>query len=114
MADQPLRFLTLTDVAEILNTSSAQVYALVRRKELKALKMGGRGQWRVEASELEEFIARMYDETDAYIDEHPFTETDENAPTANRHLPGLNNRQFCLRGPGPDPASASPWLREGA
>ena len=52
------RFLTLTDVAEVLNTSSAQVYALVRRKELKAIKIGGRGQWRVEASELEAFIQR--------------------------------------------------------
>src|SRR4051794_20179250 len=40
------RFLTLTDVAEVLNTSSAQVYALVRRGELKAIKIGGRGQWR--------------------------------------------------------------------
>jgi len=79
MADQPARFLTLTDVAEVLNTSSAQVYALVRRKELKALKMGGRGQWRVEASALEDFIARMYDKTETYIDEHPFAETDEHA-----------------------------------
>jgi excisionase family DNA binding protein len=66
------RFLTLTDVAEVLNTSSAQVYALVRRKELKAIKIGGRGQWRVEASELEAFIQRMYDQTDTFIDEHPF------------------------------------------
>jgi len=82
MADQPPRFLTLTDVAEILNTSSAQVYALVRRKELKALKIGGRGQWRVEASELEAFIGRMYDKTDVYIDEHPFVETDEESPAA--------------------------------
>jgi excisionase family DNA binding protein len=81
MADQPPRFLTLTDVAEILNTSSAQVYALVRRKELRAFKLGGRGQWRVEASELEAFIGRMYDKTDVYIDEHPFVETDENSPT---------------------------------
>jgi excisionase family DNA binding protein len=71
------RFLTLTDVAEVLNTSSAQVYALVRRKELKALKLGGRGQWRVEASELEAFIARMYDDTDAFIDQHPFEDADE-------------------------------------
>jgi excisionase family DNA binding protein len=71
------RFLTLTDVAEILNTSSAQVYALVRRKELKALKIGGRGQWRVEASELEAFIARMYDQTDVFIDEHPFVDADD-------------------------------------
>ena len=70
------RFLTLTDVAEVLNTSSAQVYALVRRKELKAIKIGGRGQWRVEDSELEAFIERMYDQTDTFIDEHPFEDAD--------------------------------------
>ena len=70
------RFLTLTDVAEVLNTSSAQVYALVRRKELKAIKIGGRGQWRVEDSELEAFIQRMYDQTDTFIDEHPFEYSD--------------------------------------
>ena len=57
------RFLTLADVAEILNTSLAQVTALVRRGELRALKLGGRGQWRVETSELESFIERMYAET---------------------------------------------------
>ena len=71
------RFLTLTDVAEVLNTSSAQVYALVRRKELKAIKIGGRGQWRVEASELEAFIQRMYAQTDTFIDEHPFEDADQ-------------------------------------
>jgi excisionase family DNA binding protein len=71
------RFLTLTDVAEVLNTSSAQVYALVRRKELKAIKIGGRGQWRVEDSELEAFIQRMYDQTDTFIDEHPFEDADQ-------------------------------------
>ena len=75
MASGP-RFLTLADVAEVLNTSSAQVYALVRRKELKAIKIGGRGQWRVEDSELEAFIQRMYDQTDTFIDEHPFEDAD--------------------------------------
>ncbi len=74
------RFLTLTDVAEVLNTSSAQVYALVRRKELKAIKIGGRGQWRVEDSELEAFIQRMYDQTDTFIDEHPFEDADLREP----------------------------------
>ena len=49
MAGTP-RFLTLADVAEVLNTSSAQVYALVRRGDLPAIKIGGRGQWRVEAA----------------------------------------------------------------
>lgn len=50
------RFLTLTDVAETLNISAAQTYALVRSGELRAIKVGGRGQWRVEASELEKHI----------------------------------------------------------
>ncbi len=57
------RFLTLVDVAEVLNTSSAQVYALVRGGDLPAIKIGGRGQWRVEAVELEKYIARLYRET---------------------------------------------------
>lgn len=61
------RFLTLPDVAEILNTSLAQVTALVRRGELRALKLGGRGQWRVETTELEAFIERMYAETQEQI-----------------------------------------------
>jgi excisionase family DNA binding protein len=61
------RFLTLADVAEVLNTSLAQVTALVHRQELKALKLGGRGQWRVEATELEEFISRMYEQTDRHL-----------------------------------------------
>jgi excisionase family DNA binding protein len=57
------RFLTLADVAEVLATSTAQVYALVRRGELRAIQIGGRGQWRVEAVELEAFIQRMYAQT---------------------------------------------------
>ncbi|MDQ1603616.1 MAG: hypothetical protein QOE01_1461 [Actinomycetota bacterium] len=63
----PPRFLQLTDVAEVLNTSLAQVYALVRSGELPAIKIGGRGQWRVESAELEKFIARMYDETREFV-----------------------------------------------
>lgn len=72
----PPRFLTLADVAEVLNTSSAQVYALVRRGELSAIKIGGRGQWRVEASQLETFIEQMYAETKAFVDDHPFVEAE--------------------------------------
>jgi len=70
------RFLTLADVAEVLSTSSAQVYALVRRGDLPAIKIGGRGQWRVEASQLEDYITRMYDETRTFVDQHPFVESD--------------------------------------
>jgi excisionase family DNA binding protein len=73
MAEQP-RFLLLADVAEILNTSVAQVYALVRRGDLKAGKLGGRGQWRVSPEHLDEYIARMYDEATDFIARHPFNE----------------------------------------
>lgn len=73
------RFLTLSDVAEVLNTSSAQVYALVRRGDLAAIKIGGRGQWRVEASQLETFIQRMYDDTKAFVADHPFVEAEQDS-----------------------------------
>ena len=68
----PPRFLTLADVADELNVSGAQVYALVRSGELPAIKVGGRGQWRVEATVLEDYIQRMYAQTKAFVDEHPF------------------------------------------
>lgn len=68
------RFLTLADVAEILNISASQTYALVRSGELEAIKIGGRGQWRVERDKLESYISRMYDQTRQFVAAHPFTE----------------------------------------
>ncbi|MBA2696081.1 MAG: helix-turn-helix domain-containing protein [Ornithinimicrobium sp.] len=61
------RFLTLTDVAETLNITLAQAKSLVRSQDLAAIKVGGRGVWRVERSELEAYIQRMYDDTRAFI-----------------------------------------------
>ena len=60
-----MRFLTLDQVAVELNVSRAQVYALVWARQLLAVKIGGRGHWRVERSELEAYIARLYRETRA-------------------------------------------------
>jgi excisionase family DNA binding protein len=76
MADLP-RFLTLADVAEVLSTSVAQVYAMVRRGELPAIKIGGRGQWRVSEADLEDFIADMKVATRKFIDDHPFDASEE-------------------------------------
>ena len=70
------RFLQLADVADILNISASQTYALVRSGELPAIKIGGRGQWRVEATELEAYIQRAYADTKTFIDEHPFEDAD--------------------------------------
>lgn len=66
------RFLQLAEVSEVLNISAAQAYALVRSGELPAIKIGGRGQWRVEATELEAYIQRMYAETRSFVEAHPF------------------------------------------
>ncbi|MCK6212051.1 helix-turn-helix domain-containing protein [Georgenia sp. EYE_87] len=61
------RFLTLADVAEELAVSVAQVRVLVRSGELRAIQVGGRNQWRVEASALEEYIQEQYARTRARI-----------------------------------------------
>ena len=68
------RFLTLADVAEILNISASQTYALVRSGELPAIKIGGRGQWRVEDAALEAYIAEKYAQTREFVRTHPFGE----------------------------------------
>ncbi|WP_271395468.1 helix-turn-helix domain-containing protein [Neomicrococcus lactis] len=61
------RFLTLPDVAEILNVNVPQVRALVRSGELKGVQIGGRGMWRVEDVQLEAYIKRAYEETEKRI-----------------------------------------------
>lgn len=73
------RFLPLTDVAEILNVSSAQAYALVRSGDLPAIKVGGRGQWRIETTALEDYIQRMYEETRAGVHGGALETEDEKA-----------------------------------
>ena len=67
------RFLTLADVTEILNISTPQAYALVRSGDLPALQLGGRGIWRIEATELEAYIQRMYAQTRARMEIAPGT-----------------------------------------
>ena len=74
------RFLKLAQVAEALSISDSQTYALVRSGDLRAIKVGGRGQWRVEATELEAFIQRAYAETAQFVAEHPLGRGDELAP----------------------------------
>jgi excisionase family DNA binding protein len=76
----------LTDVAELLAVSPAQAYALVRCGDLPAVKIGGRGQWRIEAQALETYITRLYDETAAFIADHPYGRGEPEA-TAAPHRP---------------------------
>jgi excisionase family DNA binding protein len=69
----PKRFLLLDDVAAELSTTKSQVYAMVRSGELPAIKVGGRGQWRIERSKLEDYIANAYHDTAAWVAANPLT-----------------------------------------
>lgn len=71
------RFLTMQEVAEELATSTTQIYHMVRNGELPAIKIGGRGQWRIERAKLEEYIERKYAETAEFILQHPLNEPAE-------------------------------------
>ncbi|WP_422753233.1 helix-turn-helix domain-containing protein [Micromonospora sp. WMMD708] len=70
------RFLLLSDVAAELNVSDSQVYHMVRSGELPAIKIGGRGQWRVERTRLEEYIQLKYAETAEWVRGNPLTDRD--------------------------------------
>lgn len=74
--------MTLDQVAEELNISQWQATALLRRKDIRAFKMGaGRGQWRIERSKLEEYIARTYADAERWIDNHPLVERPDDEPS---------------------------------
>lgn len=77
------RFLTLPDVAEVLNVTVRQVYALVRSGDLRGIQIGGRGQWRIENSELEDYIARQYARTDPT----PDTSTESESESEDQRTP---------------------------
>ncbi len=70
------RFLLLSDVAAELNVSDSQVYHMVRSGELPAIKVGGRGQWRVERARLEAYIEQKYAETADWVRSNPLNDRD--------------------------------------
>ena len=71
------RFLQLADVAEELSVTVSQVYHMVRSGELPAIKVGGRGQWRVERDQLEAYIQRAYAQTREFVESHPYGRGDD-------------------------------------
>lgn len=57
---RPLRFLTLQQVADELNTKHSTIRALIASGDLPAIQIGGRGQWRIERTKLEDYITGAY------------------------------------------------------
>lgn len=62
------RFMTLRQVADLLKCTQGQVYSLVRSGDLQGIQIGGRNQWRVERSKLEEYIEQAYRRTAENLD----------------------------------------------
>jgi excisionase family DNA binding protein len=71
------RFLQMSEVADELSVSLSQVYHMVRSGELPAIKVGGRGQWRVERDRLEQYIERKYAETAEWVRQNPLVGRDD-------------------------------------
>lgn len=69
MTDQPTkrRFLTVEQAAEELNVKSSLIRGLISSGELRAIKIGGRGLWRIGLQDLEDYIAEAYRRTAAHI-----------------------------------------------
>ena len=42
---------------------------MLRRGEIRAIKLGGRGQWRIDRAELEAYIQRCYEETEREMEQ---------------------------------------------
>lgn len=63
------KFVSLDEVDRIFSITKSQAYALVRSGDLRAIRVGGRGQWRIELAEIEEYIRRAYAATEELLGE---------------------------------------------
>lgn len=53
-------FFTIADLSDMLRVSPGAVRNLINHGEIKAIQIGGRGLWRIEASAFEEYLKRQY------------------------------------------------------
>ena len=53
-----MQFLTIDQVAEILNLSAQGIRAEILSGNLKAIQVGGRKEWRIEEAWLEDYVKR--------------------------------------------------------
>jgi excisionase family DNA binding protein len=73
------RYWDLPDVAAYMSVSVPQVYALVRSGELPAVKIGGRGIWRVDRRKLDDYLDNLETQTAEWAKAHPLNPKDKEA-----------------------------------
>lgn len=61
------KLLTMEEAADLLNVSASQMYALLRRGEIRAFQLGGRGQWRIDPPDLDAYIEESKQRTAAEL-----------------------------------------------
>lgn len=57
--DQPLRFLTTHETAELLQVSKRTLQRMINRKDLPAFKVGG--QWRIHETALAKWLEGLHE-----------------------------------------------------
>lgn len=77
----PQRFLTVQQTADELSATPSLVRALISSGSLPATQVGGRGQWRIERSKFEDYIADAYARTRNEIANGRFTVERDQPPT---------------------------------
>lgn len=55
------RFLTLKQVADELSSSVQQVRSLIKNGDIKAIRIGENGSYRIERSVFEAYISKQYE-----------------------------------------------------
>ncbi|WP_353712281.1 helix-turn-helix domain-containing protein [Arthrobacter sp. K5] len=65
MTDQPSqrRFLTIEQAAEELNVKQSLIRGLIKTGELRAIQVGGRGQWRIGRQDIDDYVTEAYRRT---------------------------------------------------
>lgn len=73
------KFLSLADVAEVLNVDIEVVRELVESNELTAIRIGELGHWRVEPRALDAYVADQYErrERESRFAQSEFTDIPE-------------------------------------
>ncbi|OFI37680.1 excisionase [Arthrobacter sp. SW1] len=75
--EAPRRFMTTKQAAEELNVGEPLVRSLLKSGELRGVQFGGRNLWRIEITELESYIAKMYEKTAEKVASGEFQDTDD-------------------------------------
>lgn len=73
---QPLRFLTIEQVAQELNVGEPLIRAMLKTGELRGIQVGGRGVWRIGIVDLDAYIEEAYRRTTEKISRGDFAEAE--------------------------------------